>query len=231
MLPGNTPSLNARKGDPFTKALLHFDGANGFTGPFPDSANLSRSWNSNGGASLTTSQSKFGGAALNIALGQYVSTASSPDFEFGAGDFTIDWWEYPVNYPNGSCVMSRDWGATFGGGWLIGYAIPGATQVYLTSNGSAWDIASGQPLASVAGGVWHHSAVARQGSTFWTFKNGVVQATWSSALAIMASSGSLGIGVAQSSANIAMIIEELRISKGIARWTANFTPPTAPYSQ
>ena len=77
--------------------------------------------------------------------------------------------------------------------------------------------------------MWNHFAVTRQGSTFRAFKNGVQKSTWTSALAIKSNANPLCIGAAQNGQNVNSFMDELRISKGIARWTANFTPPKQPY--
>jgi hypothetical protein len=76
--------------------------------------------------------------------------------------------------------------------------------------------------------TWTHYAITRAGTVFRTFKNGVQQDTWTSSLALKAASDTLTIGK-WSTTYFSGYMEEVRISKGIARWTANFTPPAKAY--
>ena len=83
-------------------------------------------------------------------------------------------------------------------------------------------------------GVWYHIAVVRNGINFYIFVNGVSQS-----LTVNTPIGTNDVGnvdstlyvggLAPSSFYFNAWIDELRISKGIARWTTNFTPPSAPY--
>lgn len=218
--------------DVYTTLLLHCDGTNGST-VFPDSSIYAHG-NATvaGSVTVSTAQSKFGGgSALFTGGADYLSFPNSADWEFGAGDFTIDWWEYRTSATTGKTPIARDALTTFAP-FLLGYSDGTNSVVYMSSNGSSWDIASGQSLGAIQLNAWHHFAVTRQGNTFRTYKDGSQVATWTSALALKANSNPFSLSRIQSGANYySGHLEEVRVSKGIARWTGTtFTPPTAPYS-
>ena len=87
------------------------------------------------------------------------------------------------------------------------------------------------PAGSIVTGAWQHVAVVKQGSTTKIYVNGNEKASsttsvWSSSTNSLLVGGS---GGSQPSSNA--YIDELRVSKGIARWTSAFTPPMLKYSQ
>ena len=76
-------------------------------------------------------------------------------------------------------------------------------------------------------GILSHHALVRNGSTFYTFKDGTQVSTWTN-------SSSIREGEEKTLANrggsyVNGYVDELRVSKGIARWTSNFTPYTTAY--
>lgn len=78
---------------------------------------------------------------------------------------------------------------------------------------------------------WNHIAVTKNGSSSYFFVNGILQGTDSSSSgSISGQSAPLEIGRMQGYGGYTNIyFDELRISKGIARWTSDFTVPTNPY--
>jgi len=75
--------------------LLHCDGSNGST-TFTDNSPSPKTVTANGNASVSTAQSKFGGAsAVFDGTGDYLSLDGSSGFAFGTGDFTIEFWLSP----------------------------------------------------------------------------------------------------------------------------------------
>ena len=182
-----------------------------------------------GSASISSTQSEFGGASMKFtqSTGDYYTSSNSADFDFGAGDFTIDWWAYEIS--GGSLPVThiaRDNTTT-----IPPFILSYNGAIWMSSNFSAWDIAAGKTFGAPIFSTWNHLAISRQGGTFYTFRNGVLQDTWTSSLAFPADTNPLSIGACQGGASYMNgYIDELRVSKGIARWTANFTPPTLAYS-
>ena len=79
--------------------------------------------------------------------------------------------------------------------------------------------------------AWHHIAVSKASGTILTFLDGTIQGTLAQAVSLVCT-GTVKIGRSYNSAsttNIRGYIDDLRITKGVARYTANFTPPTAAF--
>ena len=201
------------------KLLVHCDGAQNST-IFTDASPVQRGNAANAGAPVVQGPGKFGGGALTLNGTSYVAFNSSPDFEFGSGDWTIDWWENKIS---GNWTIARD-AQTIYCPFLLAQS-----GIYMTSTGSSWDMAAGRGAPSVITGAWVHMAVVRKGIFFYVFQNGKLVDNWSSSAAIVGNANQFSIGCAQN-LYFAGSIDEVSVSKGIAKWTADFAVPTAPYS-
>lgn len=213
--------------DSFTKLLLHCDGADAST-TFADVSVGGAHGNATvtGNAQVDTAQSKFGGASLLLDnTGDYLSYATNADWNFGgagAGDFTIDCWIRFNTVAAADALMSATNGST---GWEIYF---GATTLNIwhgagTEQTLAW-------TRSTA--TWYHVAVVRSGSTNTAYVNGTSLGNFASDRDWNNDGNTLYIGgrSAFGGGDTDGWMDEIRISKGIARWTSSFTPPTAAYS-
>ena len=222
---GNTKSYS---GTGNVSLLLHGDGTNGSTSIVDDSI-YNHTITAYGNAQISTTQSKFGGASMYFdGSGDYLASPVSDTLSLGTSDFTIECWAWRLaNAPANSVLMQMSNSADIYSA-LFGFAGAGNFLVYLSSAGSSWDIASGQVLGSIDNETWVHYALTREGSTFRTFKNGVQQSTWTSSASIYQAGNQVRIGAGQPYAvcNYGGYIDDLRITKGLALYTSNFTPPT-----
>ena len=195
--------------------LLHADGSEDSTN-FIDSSlnNLSITVHNN--ARIKTTTKKFGsGAAYFDGNGDYLSVANSPLFNFGTGDFTVEAWIYRLSDVRGGI-----------------FGMPqGGISIVVQNDGTLFaDKANvgGSPLAGstfLPTNTWHHIAVTRQGGYARTFVNGVIEAeaVWA---ATLDSSQNAQIGDVDSGQwPFNGYIDDLRVTKGVARYTANFVPP------
>lgn len=212
--------------DSYTKLVSSFDGADAataYTDPIAGAATFV------GTAQLDTAQKKFGTASLYVdGETDYITYPDSDDWNFGTGNFTIDFW---VRY-----------NAT-GSQYLYHQYTDIDNQIYIYTNGSGYYIQfkDGGTIrgyygcsATIATDTWYHLAFVRSGTTGYIFINGVSQtvtaytAYGSNTMSNIASILAIG-GTLNGSEHFNGWIDEVRISKGIARWTSNFTPPTAAY--
>lgn len=206
--------------------LLHFDGANGST-TFTDSSAEPHTVTAQGGAALSTAQSKFGGASLAVSGGAFASVESSSRLGVATGDFTIEMGIRPAAIGSAEILINK------ADGTGAGYPF----QSYITASGGlvfrAYNAAS-QELFTItsAGGLfnageWAHIALIRSGSTFTAYIKGVSAGSATYAGALPLNSFAVSIGAYSNGAYpFNGHIDELRITKGVARYTANFTPPT-----
>jgi hypothetical protein len=218
-------------------SLLHFNGENDATTTVDESG---KSWTMHDGAKLSTTQKKFGVSSCYFdGTNDYLSTPSSDDFNFGSGDFTVDWWEYRFTDGGAKPAIGRSKGINYGG-WVFGdhyiFNEYDLLIVYMSSSGTSWDIKEiggygaingNLQLGNTSSNEWVHLAVVRSGNTFYGFKNGVLQSYITSANSIISIDSPLTIGTGENRNYFGGYIDEMRISKGIARWTSNFTPPTS----
>lgn len=208
----------ATKTDEYTKLLLHFDS------DFTDLCG--KTVTAYGNAAISSAQSKFGSAsALFDGNEDYISTPGVDDWYFDTGDFTIDFWvrrNGTGSYPG---IISCSDTST---GWAIGFG-NGDNKIRVVWN-SAQQILSTNAIPDL---TWTHIALVRYGDTATLYINGVNNGSVSVAGVNINpdGNGALKIGKLNSSANYFFNgnVDEMRVSKGIARWTADFTPPASAY--
>lgn len=218
--------------DSNTKLLMHFDGADAST-TFTDSSASNRTATVTADAQIDTAQSKFGGASgLFDGTTDRVTYPNSADFEFGSGNFSIDGWIRPSVVSGVKVVISRDESTTYVP-FIVAYVNSSTLAFYSSSDGATWDIANAQTIGTVAQDTWYHFEVSRSGNNWYTFLDGVQGATWTSSATVVANSGAIciGLGLGANSYSWAGWIDELRVVKGIAGHTANFTLPSFAYGQ
>lgn len=216
--------------DANTVLLLHLDGTNGSTTITDASIGNSgaHSLSTSGGGALDTSQLKFGTASWKGPTSSAsISTSSSADWQFGSGDFTIDFWirtsditktAEPYNQVSGAqqAVIQCTSGLSF----LVVDTGPTTIANYSVAN-------------VFSNTTWVHVEIGRQGTTLYMFVGGVLQSpTVSTAIStntMPAISANLNIAQ-QISGSASLWIDEFRISKGLCRHTATFTPQTSQYT-
>lgn len=219
--------------------LLHMEDntADGITGVLDDADLNIQKLSTDGLYYPTTPFSKSGGNYTSGKFNSGYSANGTTDYifgnsqdkmNFGSGDFTVDWWEYRNSATAGAAMVSRDITGVYSP-YVLGYSNGTTAQAYITSTGSSWDIANGQSMGTISTGTWVHYAITRSGNTFRTFKNGTQQATWTSSATILSSSLTFSL-FRYNGAYLNGIIDEFRMIKGYAAWTADFSPPSKPYS-
>jgi hypothetical protein len=151
--------------------------------------------------------------------GDYLSLATNTSMDFSTGDFTVEGWVYPTS-------LAADWfliSATGSGGLFVGYAT--GIGFGWGRTGVAWDYRPGVLTAN----TWQHVAVTRSGTSMRIFVNGT-QAGTTQSLSTAYNLGTTSTTIGSQGANYYLngMISNLRITKGLALYTANFTPSTTP---
>ena len=220
--------------DSYTKLMLHCDGVDAAT-TFTDETG--KAVTANGNAQIDTAQKKFGTASgLFDGTGDYLSLADSDDWNFGSGDFTIDFWVRFNALPGTNTEMYLfEQRVDADNKWrLNAYDSCGTKYLYFRATlvgNASFEMAKQTTLATA---TWYHIAFVRTGSTWKFFQDGTqvgTDSTDANAMPDLAASLLIGSGAESGTTELNGWLDEVRISKGVARWTANFTPPTAAYSE
>jgi len=206
--------------------LMHFSGSNGST-TFIDNSPSPKTATSNNGASISTAQSKFGGTSgLFDGADDYVTVPDNSEFDFGAGDFTIEYWEYRTSNAVFKPGISRN--SSGQPPWMVGWTESGNIN-FFAGNGSSWSIASAVSMGVIIINSWTHYAVTRQGNTFRTFQNGTQISTFTSTATIPNGASPLEIGRYAATYYYPGYLDELRLTKGVARYTGSFVTQSAEF--
>ena len=191
-----------------------------------------------GNAQVSTVQKKYGTGALYFdGSGDWLIAPNNVAYSFGTSDFTIEAWVWldstvaPGRVDNLKTCSIFTTGSSTAGTDALSFAIYGTTttagiglEVYQEAPRIALQVA-----APVSTNTWVHIAWTKVGSTFYGFVNGTRYTLGTSTLAIGTSTiPTVGRSAFSNFPNVFKgYIDDLRITKGVARYTANFTPPTA----
>jgi hypothetical protein len=178
-----------------------------------------------GNAQLSTTQKKFGSASLYLdGTGDYANVSSNPDFGFDTGDFCIEAWVYPTTTGTYREIFDLRSSAGDTGGIILG--ITDVNQLYFYFN-SNYRIG---PVGSIPINTLTHVALARVSGNTRAFINGTqVGSTY-------VDSNNYGTRPFRIGADpnglyaFAGYIDEIRVSKGVGRYSTNFTPATSAFT-
>jgi hypothetical protein len=180
-----------------------------------------------GDAKISTTQSKFGGTSMYFdGTGDYLYVPSNINNALGTGDFTLECWVNATSIPSDVGIFesrTNGIGATANGFTLTAFS---SSVIRIYSNGV---------LISSTGttyvGTWCHVAVVRSSGIWNLYINGVSQGTNSASRDLTNTDAVIGAGryASDSTPNAFFpgYIDDFRITKGYARYTSNFTPPTS----
>lgn len=189
-------------------SLLKFNGANNST-TFTDERG--HTWTRTGSPVISTAESVFGGASGLFATDTSDRIdASDASFALGTGDFCIECWVKP----------DADWNRA-----VFSF---GSNLVYVAS--SNWAFFSGGNLilgGTVSTSAFQHVALSRESGTLRLFVGGALIGSTSFSTDLTGTA--LRIGWYNFGNPLGGYVDEFRVSKGVARYTAAFTPPSAPF--
>lgn len=208
--------------------LLHGNGTNGST-TITNSASVAQTYDIIGGVSIATAQSKFGGASIVFdGAADVLRYTANTTLDLTTADFCLEA-HVRMSLLGSSCIIfdnsegsyynTQIWynptTNTFG---ARGFS-SGLVQVYSLSS----------PTLVV--NTWYHVALSRQGSIYRFFLDGVLVGSQTVPGAMYnAAANRLCIGAyAAGTFSLNGYVDEVRLTKGAARYTANFTPPIAPH--
>ena len=179
-----------------------------------------------GDAKTSTAVVKYGTTSMAFdGTGDYLLSPASTELDFGTRDFTIETWVNFTALSSNQVLLDR-WATGNANAWQLYWRSTGTSIAFLT--GSSTVLVQDPNGSNITTGTWYHIAVTRSGTTVRLFVNGTVVATATSSLSLT-NTLPLGVGIQTSTATNPLngYLSDVRITKGVARYTANFTPPTA----
>ncbi len=213
--------------------LMHMDGSQGSTTFIDEKGHVASSV----GTAIVaqTPSAKFGSGSMEaIKAGEYLTFPASDDWKFGTGDFTIETWIYPTTGPvtdtSFNAIIVTSWGGP--NNWALVWnegITPGKGKFWLWES-SGTSIAFTKPSTI---NQWIHVAAVRHAGQLGVFVDGVLTVEgWQAAPQDLSTAENLYVGVNGCCVDVQHFpgyIDELRITKGVARYASNFTPPTTTF--
>lgn len=181
-----------------------------------------------GDAKISSAVSQWGGSSISLdGTGDYLKIPTSAQLDFGTGDFTIETWVNFNALTSNRLLLDR-WASGNANSWQLYWRSTGTSMTFLV--GASTVLLQDPNASNIVAGTWNHVAVTRSGTTVRLFVNGIVVATATSSLSL-SSTIPLAIGMQASTVTNPLngYLQDVRITKGVARYTANFALPTAAF--
>jgi hypothetical protein len=201
--------------DAETKILCHFNGNDGDINTIDETTRHTFTFFNQ--TQIDIDKFKFGSSSLKFGHTSYMDIlGNTSDWAFGTGNFTIEFWTYltaDFGYGYSNFLANASFQFSWAGSGLAIY-------------GSGWNITAN---GNISLNNWHHIAVCSVGGIISIYIDGTNE-TISRVGTPTFSAGALKMGGGYSEdyqyGSINGWVDELRISKGIARYTSNFNPQT-----
>ena len=221
------PADTTQAGDThFSKvtAMFNFDGSDGdttTTGLDASNKNLSLTYST--GDQLSNTQKKFGATSLYVA--DNVILSSSDGFNMGTGDFTLEAWFYFTSFAN-SFAMFDQWNSSGSTRNQLWHSTNNDGKLHWYYAGTS-NFTSADPAVST--GAWTHIALVRHSGTLKMYINGTAESNTATHTGQFGRSHTMYFGDQHGGGGGApqYYMDDLRITKGLARYTSNFTPSTS----
>lgn len=164
-------------------------------------------------------------SATEIVGNGKLRASDDTDFEFGAGDFTIEGWLNFANDTSRTRTLFSDfllfnptnigvWFRTEANAVQVVYNV-GTNQTFKNSGALSWNT-----------GQWYHLALSRNSGNWYVFRDGTeVITSWSDARTINATTQPKYLMGYYNAAGDTVWMQDYRIYKGAGKYTGAFTPP------
>lgn len=178
------------------------------------------------GVTTVSSPSKFGDGGLGFNGAAYLDISPNTDFNFAAADFTVEFWANPTNTQNQSWIFAV-YSSSPAVNLFLGHMSGGVYGGLYSTAG--WHTLSGGAFAT---GQYSHLALARYGASLAIYLNGASISSTSVGANAMAFSSSATVRAGSRGDGgypYTGYMGGLRVTKGFARYTGNFTPASRPW--
>jgi len=208
-----------------TNALFHLKGTDASIIDKSQTNNLKLFGNTTG----STTEVKFAGSKSMYFDGNgdrinLDANNSLYDLSYGQGDFTIEGWFYFNSHSNDTKLYIDVASATTY--WQLTYWV--STGLKFSANVTGINVDAGSTLSL---NTWYHIALVRNSSTYNVYVDGTSVISTTTTHQIGSNSEkAIGGTALDATASLDGYIQDFRLTKGLARYTANFTPPIAPFA-
>lgn len=187
-----------------------------------NSGQVSNSTLANNG--ITTSFYKFGTQSFRNTTSGYMTVSNSTSLQFGTGDFTIECWVYRSASGVAHTIMSKGFVPVPNNGWVL--QINASNQLIWSSGTSTLKTST----TTIGAGTWTYVAITRSGTTAYMFISGTLEGASFTDNANYNQVNDMKVGADRNNANsFNGYLDDIRITKGVCRYTATFTAPTAAF--
>jgi len=213
--------------------LINADGLADGSTAFVDESNNNHTITANGNAQTDTTVFKYGSGSMQFdGSGDYLSVAYDLSLAVEGSNFTIEFWYYPTTFASATIIYTTRLSSNSANryeGWSIATQTNGTVTPYLSSNNSSWDIASGPSIGSPTLNAWNHIAIVRNGNNWTGYLNGTGTLFSTSSSSVYNASRNHIIGGDTNGSYVTGYLDDFRLTKGVARYTADFTPPASAF--
>ena len=212
--------------------LLHGDGANGST-TIVDNSPSPKTVTTVGNAQISTAQSKFGGASIALdGSGDYLRAGPDSNLALGAGDFTVEAFIYLTSLSSNPVIASSRALNVSGELYWWFYVTSTGQLAFQSRSLAGTQYIARSATSAITTNTWYYVAAVRQSNVLTVYVNGVAGPTTVNDGGNNLSESYVGVGIFNFPGYVAYgsgYIDDFRITKGVARYTSNFTPPTEPF--
>lgn len=210
--------------------LLHMDGSNGSTA-FPDSSSNAFTMTRTGTPIVDTSAPEFGSGAMRVsttpgfnAIHTAITAAGPLDMQ--AEDFTAEGWLKLDSGAISCLLLASNTTSAIHGGLEVTATIGGTMSIGISVVIAGVEYTVGTAAITATPGVWYSWAAVRQGTTLLAFLNGVASTPGACPAGAITSDTTMLVGGGVGGLGFSIIgeLDEVRLTKGIARYLANYTP-------
>lgn len=176
----------------------------------------------NGDVKSSTTQAKYLSSSMYFdGTGDSISLSAAQGFDLGTGDFTIEGWLYVTQYGSSNYVLGQNYFSS------VVQITPTTKYLQFYSSVAGAYLITGS--TAISENQWVHFALVREGNAFKIYIDGQLDVSvTSSADAGFNSTSPLTIFAWNNGAStITGYLSDFRFTKGLARYTSNFTVPSA----
>ena len=204
---------------PYNVALLLKGNGTADSTTFTDSSGFAHTLTTTGNPKNSITQFKYGSSSAYFDGADYLTTPTNGRFDFGTGDFTIECWIYMGVNSNSYMIFTG--GVTNSGNVNFGV---NSSKLYFGGSGGVIVLTGTTTLKT---NTWQHVAIVRFGTSLTSYIDGVLDKTVTDTNNYITTT-EVSVGAYQAAVGVwdfKGYIDDLRVTKGVARYIKPFTPP------